>query len=228
MEEARPILEQPRPAFADEDWDFVSRVSEKGTLRAFLKLTDEPAAANFIETYGLFRKEDTQLSTGAPSFVRKFWTASSREGKVSVALKLERFWFAQARLRLLLQIYSLVHQGGPAARAEACVLAQQLNHGSPEDVLTWELTQHLAKQVLVSMDFEGTKARPVLQTHYVLPGLYALIWKGFLSYSPLGVCLRCSELFEMTRPRKAYCSPSCRTAHKQARYRAKQKTTTAR
>ena len=202
---------EPGPAF-------VSTVSME-TLNSFLSLRADPTdVVQFAEASGVFRPEDMQPDPRRPRFVRDFWRDTVSDGGDPVALSLDEFWYAQDRLGKVLDLYHALCGGTRADREEADRLADQLNFPSPEMALSSEMFLHL-QHAKVAVDFAGPRATPLIATYHVLPGLYALLWQGFLRRTPLARCRRCRSVFAVTRKTKEFCQEPCEIAFKQARYR---------
>ena len=196
----------------------VSTVSIE-TLNTFLSLGGDPDdVVQFAKTSGVFRLEDTRPDAGRPRFVLDFWRETVSDGGVPVAFSLDEFWSARDRLATALNLYSALRSGKRAGREEAKRLADQLNHPVPEVALSAEMFIQL-RYAKVGVDFVGPRATPVISTRHVLPGLYALLWQGFLRQTPLARCRLCSSVFAVTRKTKEFCREGCANAFKQTRYR---------
>lgn len=200
-------------------------------LQRFLKVKTPDDAAAFIHSAGVLRPGDTvwDWSRGdepwpdeASDFGRRWDERDPNDAQhhLELLMAFSDFQLEQRRLRRLLNVLTKVRDFPPDAEQ----VARDLDFPSASAFIRYEFLVKMSGFTTLDTTVREDGGRAVLVAQYVLPGLYALLWRGRHTQSVVRVCARpdCGNVFEVgSRKERKFCKPACGSVEKTRRARRK-------
>jgi hypothetical protein len=204
-----------------------------------LKRGDTGGAAEFTRRFGVFRQDDLLLKRSddveVPSHVAKFWRAATRRGSVPFASPLSEFWDCHETIESLLRIYLCLQE--PTDTNAASIIDACKNVG-PKIVARFNLSKNCdpvqtgkrlfmagvtggLRDVSLAM-FENRGATVAgVSSAFACDALYVELLLRVTGGRASRECTRCGELFQPSRDRQRYCTPTCQNLAKRYRQLAR-------